>query len=57
LANIDFRVGENEKGNKLLEEANNLGPYYSKAFAIPSQILFDPPNEIIHDHVYFSRSF
>lgn len=57
LANINFRVGENEKGNKLLEEANNLDPYYSKAFAIPSQILFDPPNEIIHDHVYFSRPF
>ena len=30
LANINFRVGENEKGNNLLAEANKLDPYFSK---------------------------
>lgn len=57
LADIKFRIGEEENGNKLREEAMILDPYYSKAFAIPSRILFDPPDKIIRVHEYFSRPF
>ena len=57
LASIKFRTGDKENGNKLREEANTLDPNYSKAFATPSQILFNSPDEISHVHVYFSRPF
>lgn len=57
LAMIKFRTGDKEGGNKLHEEAMTLDPYYSKAFGAPSQIQFDPPDEISRVHAYFSRPF
>jgi len=57
LAMIKFQTDDEEGANKLLEEVKTLDPYYSKAFAIPSQILFDPPDEILHAHSYFFRPF
>lgn len=57
LANIKFRTGDKENGNNLQEEAMTLDPNYSKAFATPSQILFDSPDKISRVHVYFSRPF
>jgi len=57
LAKIKFYMGEEENGNKLNKEAMTLDPNYSKAFGTPSQILFDPPDEISRVHVYFFRPF
>jgi tetratricopeptide (TPR) repeat protein len=57
LSMIKFRTGDKERGNKLHEEAMTLDKYHSKAFGTPSQILFDPPDEISHVHVYFFRPF
>lgn len=57
LANIKYRTGDKENGNILQEEASALDPNYSKAFATPSQILFDSPDKISHVHEYFSRPF
>jgi tetratricopeptide (TPR) repeat protein len=57
LARIKFRIGDKENGNKLNKEAMTLDPNYSKASAIPSQILFDPPDEISRVHGYFFRPF
>ena len=57
MASIKFRTGDKENGSKLQTEAAALDPYYSKAFAAPSQILFNSPDEISHVHVYFSRPF
>ncbi len=57
LAKIKFHSDDKEVGNKLHEEAMTLDPYFSKAFGTPSQILFDPPDEISRVHEYFSRPF
>jgi tetratricopeptide (TPR) repeat protein len=57
LAMIKFRTGDKEGGNNLNKEAMDLDPYFSKAFGTPSQILFDPPDEISRVHAYFSRPF
>ena len=57
LAMIKLHTGDKEGGNKLKEEAKALDPNYSKAFGIPGQILFDPPDEISHVHTYFFRPF
>jgi tetratricopeptide (TPR) repeat protein len=57
LARIEFNTGDNENGEKLNKEAMALDPNYSKAFGTPSQILFDPPDEISRVHVYFFRPF
>lgn len=57
LAMIKFRTGDEEGGNRLNEEATILDPYFSKAFGTPSQILFDPPDEISRVHGYFFRPF
>ncbi len=57
LAMIKLRTGDKEGGNKLREEAKALDPNYSKAFGIPSQILFNPPNKISRVHNFFFRPF
>lgn len=57
LASVNFRKGDKEAGNELRKEAKSLDPNYSKAFGIPSQILFDPPNEISRTHTFFFRPF
>lgn len=57
LASVKFRIGDKENGNKLQVEANTLDPNYSKAFATPSQILFNSPDAISRVHVYFTRPF
>ena len=57
LAMIKFLTGDEEGGDKLHEEAMTLDPYHSKAFGTPSQILFDPPDEISRVHGYFFRPF
>ena len=57
LAKMKFRMDDKESGNKYHEKAKALDSYYSKAFGTPSQILFDPPNEISRVHGYFFRPF
>ena len=57
LAMIKFRTGDKTGGKRLRKEAMELDPYYSKGFGTPSQILFDPPDEISHVHGYLFRPF
>jgi tetratricopeptide (TPR) repeat protein len=57
LAKISFQTGDQDTGERLNKEAMALDPNYSKAFGIPGQILFDPPDEISHFHAWFSRPF
>ena len=56
-AMIKFRTGDKEAGEKLQKEAASYDSNYSRAFGIPSQILFDPIDKISDAHVYFSRPF
>jgi len=55
LAMIKSRTGDQENGKKLEEEAKALDPNYSKAFGVPGQILFDPPDKICRVYTPFFR--
>ena len=47
-------TGHKEEAEKLMEKANSLDPYFSRAFGIPSRSLFAPPDSVTH---YFSSFF
>lgn len=57
LAMIKLRTGDAKAGNELVGVARCIDPNYSKAFGIPSQILFDRPDKISHAFTYFFRPF
>jgi len=57
MAMVKFRTGNQDEGKKLSLRAKEYDVYYSKAFAIPSQILFDPPDKISRTYNYFFRPF
>lgn len=57
LAGLKMRSGNEEQGKELIEKAKALDPNYSKAFGIPSQILFCPPDKLCRVHTYFFRPF
>jgi len=57
MAMVKFRTGNQDEGKKLSLRAKEYDVYYSKAFAIPSQILFVPPDKISRTHNYFFRPF
>ncbi len=46
LAKFEMFSGNNAEAEKLMEEAKALDPYFSRASAIPSVALFEPPNKI-----------
>lgn len=55
LANMEMFSGNNEKAEKLMEEAKALDTHFSRASAIPSEALFVPPNKIDqHFRSFFS---
>jgi hypothetical protein len=49
--------GNQEEGNKKLEEAKTLDPYFSRASGIPTLLLFDPPDKISHQYFSFFSPF
>ncbi|RLD77807.1 MAG: hypothetical protein DRJ10_11325, partial [Bacteroidetes bacterium] len=57
LARIKYRTGNKKSGGKLMAKAKKLDPFYSKAFAVPSQSLFSPPGKIVRGHSYYFRPF
>ena len=54
---IKQMLGFAEEADTLRAEANRLDPNVSKAFAVPGEILFSPPDEVSHYHSYFFRPF
>jgi tetratricopeptide (TPR) repeat protein len=57
LAQIEMFLGNQAEGEKLMQEANTLDKYFSKAFGLPMQVLFDPPDKISHHFLSFFRPF
>lgn len=50
-------LGEEGPAEKLLERAEGLDPYFSKATGAPPPDLFIPPGEISENHRYLMRPF
>ena len=57
MAMLNFRTGNEDSGNALLDEAKELDPYFSRAFGFPDQILFVPPDATSYSFSYLSRPF
>jgi hypothetical protein len=57
MAMLNLRTENEEEGNKLIEEAKALDPYYSKASGTPSSLLFIPPDSVSQTFNYLSRPF
>ncbi len=53
LTMIERFVGNQEESDKLMKEASTLDKYFSRASAIPSLLLFDPPTQISHHYSSF----
>lgn len=49
--------GHEEEAGKLLDEASALDPYFSRAMGVPTQLLFDPPDQISHHYFSFFSWF
>jgi tetratricopeptide (TPR) repeat protein len=57
LVKTEMFTGHKEEAGKLMEEAKSLDPYFSRAFGLPPQSLFDPPDSIIRYFYSFFRPF
>jgi len=57
LARVKHGAGEEQESIRLKEEAEALDPYHSRATGGPSQVLFAPVGQIVHDHRYLMRPF
>ncbi len=57
LAMIDRRTGNEEASEKLMGKAEDLDPFYSKAFGKPGKALYSPPDVIVHEQGYFLSPF
>ncbi|MCK4412438.1 MAG: hypothetical protein KAY32_02720 [Candidatus Eisenbacteria sp.] len=57
LARIEGSLGSREAAATLFDEAQEQDPHVSKAFAVPSDILFTKLDEVTHFHRFFSRPF
>lgn len=57
MARIEMFSGNQEEGKKLMEEANALDKYFSKASGAPGQLLFEPPDKICHHYFSFFSPF
>jgi len=52
LGRASMQRSDQAKYRELLEQAQKLDPYYSKAWGVPDPDLFIPPGEISHSHRY-----
>ncbi|MHC1777762.1 MAG: tetratricopeptide repeat protein [Lentimicrobium sp.] len=57
LARVEMFMGNQEAGDKLMEEANALDKYFSKASGVPNLMLFEPPDKICHQYFSFFSPF
>jgi len=57
LAKLNYGLDNKEKGKEMMEKANALDPYFSKASGVPSQAMFVAPDQIVLGHGYFFRPF
>ncbi|HSG29803.1 MAG TPA: hypothetical protein VLA34_15080, partial [Candidatus Krumholzibacterium sp.] len=55
LARLNYAKGDRSEGDRFKDEAESLDPYFSKASAIPSADLFDPPGVFPRHHSYMFR--
>jgi tetratricopeptide (TPR) repeat protein len=57
LARVEMFMGNQARGDKLMDEANALDKYFSKASGVPSLLLFDPPDQVCHQYFSFFSPF
>ncbi len=57
LSTCDMFLGDQAGAEKKLEEARAVDPYFSRAFGIPTLLLFDPPDQISHHYFSFFSPF
>lgn len=57
LARNAMFSGKQEEGKKLMEEANTLDKYFSKASGVPDLLLFEPPDKVCHHYFSFFSPF
>ena len=50
-------TGNKEEGEKIMAQAKEIDPYFSRAFGIPSLYVFEPPNQIDHHFSSFFSPF
>jgi len=52
-ARAEMFLGNQSQGDKLMAEAKALDPYFSKASGLPTLLLFDAPDQVIHQYFSF----
>ncbi len=57
LAKAEMFMENQQEGQELMAEAQKLDPYFSRAFGIPSQAIFEPPTEENHFFTSFFSPF
>ncbi len=57
LARLEMFSGNQGAGDKLMEEANTLDKYFSKASGVPTLMLFVPPDQVCHQYFSFFSPF
>lgn len=57
LVKAEMFMGNKEEGQKIMEEAKAIDPYFSRAFAIPSLALFEAPTIIDHSFRSFFNPY
>lgn len=53
LAKSEMFLGNREEGQKIMQKAKTLDPYFSRAFGIPTPSIFEAPNKINHHFASF----
>ncbi|MDX1283878.1 MAG: hypothetical protein R3182_02655 [Draconibacterium sp.] len=57
LAKINMFSGNREEGQKMMEKAKAIDPYFSRAFGIPSLSIFESPTELNNHFSSFFSPF
>jgi len=57
LARLEMFSGNQVAGDKLMQEANTLDKYFSKASGVPTLMLFVPPDQVCHQYFSFFSPF
>lgn len=57
LARVEMFMGNQDQGDKLMEQATALDKYFSKASGVPTMLLFDPPDQVSHQYFSFFSPF